>query len=164
MSAHHARRCVPAGLLALATLAGCVPLDTTGARETPPAATPAAEAPAPVVGTAGTPSFPDRADETGSAVASDSALLQLAELEVKGRAPKTGYDRDLFSWREDVDHNGCDTRNDVLRRDLTEIVLREDGCVVEDGVLADPYTGETFDFVYGSGTNVQIDHVVDVMS
>ncbi len=54
------------------------------------------------------------------------ALAQLDRLPVKGRAPKTGYARDRFgpSWTDDVDvaggHNGCDTRNDVLRRDLTD--------------------------------------------
>ena len=39
---------------------------------------------------------------------------------MKGRAPKTGYSRDQFgaAWA-DVDHNGCDTRNDILARDLT---------------------------------------------
>ncbi len=49
-----------------------------------------------------------------------TALAQLATLAVKGRAPMTGYSRDEFgpAWK-DVDHNGCDTRNDILNRDLT---------------------------------------------
>ena len=43
------------------------------------------------------------------------ALDVLATLPVKGRAPKTGYDRAQFgqAWA-DVDRNGCDTRNDIL--------------------------------------------------
>ncbi len=47
-----------------------------------------------------------------------TALAVLDGLEVKGRAPLTGYDRDLFGqpWL-DVDRNGCDTRNDVLGGD-----------------------------------------------
>ena len=45
----------------------------------------------------------------------------LATLEVKGRAAKTGYDRDQFGQRLDVDRNGCDTRNDTLARDLTDV-------------------------------------------
>lgn len=89
-----------------------------------------------------------------------SALQMLYELEVKGRAPKTGYDRDLFGWRDDVDHNGCDTRNDVLRRDLDDISLKSGGCVVMGGSLTSDYTGDTFDFIRGDGNNIDIDHVV----
>ncbi len=83
----------------------------------------------------------------------------LAELEVKGRAPKTGYDPDLFKWRSDVDHNGCDTRNDVLRRDLEDISLKSDGCVVTAGILDDEYAGRTYVFDR-SPNNIDIDHIV----
>ena len=89
----------------------------------------------------------------------------LATLPVKGRAPKTGYSRDQFgpAW-SDVDHNGCDTRNDMLRRDLTAVALRPGtrDCVVLSGVLADPYTATAIDFRRGNATStaVQIDHVV----
>lgn len=98
-------------------------------------------------------------------VEAGSARAALANLQVKGRAPKTGYDRALFgpSWA-DVDRNGCDTRNDVLRRDLTSYVLRTGthGCLVRSGTLRDPYTGTTVSFVRGPSTSeaVQIDHVV----
>lgn len=94
-----------------------------------------------------------------------SALETLGQLPVRGRAPKTGYDRALFgqAWL-DTDRNGCDTRNDVLRRDLTRDVLKADtnGCVLLSGRLDDPYTGTVIDFVRGQGTSsaVQIDHVV----
>ena len=91
---------------------------------------------------------------------SGSALQMLYELEIKGRAPKTGYDRDLFRWREDTDRNGCDTRNDVLRRDLTGLTLKTGGCVVLGGTLTSDYTGDTFDFIRGDGNNIDIDHVV----
>ncbi|KSU66218.1 deoxyribonuclease [Arthrobacter sp. NIO-1057] len=84
---------------------------------------------------------------------------------MKGRAPKTGYDRDLFGrgWG-DPDRNGCDTRNDILARDL-DVDTFKDGtraCVVLTGTLVDPYTDTTIDFVRGQGTSnaVQIDHVV----
>ncbi|WP_432506689.1 HNH endonuclease family protein [Kineococcus arenarius] len=84
-------------------------------------------------------------------------------MEVKGRAPRTGYERDLFgtAWA-DVDANGCDTRNDVLRRDLTATVLAAGGCTVLTGTLADPYSGRSIAFTRGVGTSddVQIDHVV----
>lgn len=93
----------------------------------------------------------------------DSARALLAELPVKGRAPKTGYDRDLRfgdGWL-DVDRNGCDTRNDVLARDLGDL-LRSGPCKVMKGTLLSPYTGEVVDFVRGQDTSsmVQIDHVV----
>jgi hypothetical protein len=95
--------------------------------------------------------------------ASGSALAALAHLAVKGRAPMTGYRRSQFgpSW-PDVDGNGCDTRNDVLARDLVDITYRPGGCKVATGVLHDPYTGATIHFVRGVTTSVlvQIDHVV----
>jgi hypothetical protein len=91
------------------------------------------------------------------------ALAALEALEVKGRAPKTGYDREQFgeAWA-DVDDNGCDTRNDILYRDLDDAVT-SDGCTVTRGTLdPDPYTDTTIDFVRGPATSadVQIDHVV----
>jgi hypothetical protein len=93
------------------------------------------------------------------------ATALLETLPVKGRAPKTGFSRDQFgsAWA-DVNRNGCDTRNDILKRDLTEIVYKEKthDCVVLSGVLLDKYSGETINFVRGNVTSmeVQIDHVV----
>ena len=92
------------------------------------------------------------------------AIDLLAALPVKGRAPKTGYDRALFgqAWA-DVDRNGCDTRNDTLKRDLTEATYTNSvPCKVQSGTLADPYTGTTISFLRGASTSsaVQIDHVV----
>ncbi len=91
------------------------------------------------------------------------AAVAVKTLVVKGRAPKTGYSRAQFGVRwADVDHNGCDTRNDILRRDLTNPTFRSGGCVVLSGVLRDPYGGGVIHFVRGAGTSsaVQIDHVV----
>lgn len=76
-------------------------------------------------------------------------------------APPT-YTRAEFGtpWL-DVDGNDCDTRNDVLQRDLTDVVVGPDGCVVLRGILRDPYTGQSEPFVRGTTTSrlVQIDHV-----
>ena len=97
--------------------------------------------------------------------ATSTAETILDSLEVKGRAPKTGYTRAQFgqTWA-DVNRNGCDTRNDILQRDLTEVVFRigTKNCVVESGTLIDPYSGTTIYFVKGekSSMEVQIDHVV----
>jgi hypothetical protein len=94
-----------------------------------------------------------------------SAAATLASLPIKGRAPKTGYSRAQFgpTWA-DVDRNGCDTRNDMLKRDLTEIIfkVKTKNCVVLTGVLQDRYSGETINFTRGNITSmeVQIDHVV----
>ncbi|RIX28872.1 HNH endonuclease [Amnibacterium setariae] len=90
------------------------------------------------------------------------AVAALDELPVKGRAPMTGYRRTAEfgkAWL-DVDRNGCDTRDDVLRRDLEHPAPA--GCRVRRGVLHDPYTGKVIRFVRGQGTSeaVQIDHVV----
>jgi hypothetical protein len=92
-----------------------------------------------------------------------AAIAQLETIPVKGRAPKTGYDREEqfgTPWL-DVDRNGCDTRNDILARDLTAATLAGP-CKVTAGTLADPYTGTTIAFVRGDTTStlVQIDHVV----
>ncbi|AGF71101.1 hypothetical protein A605_00425 [Corynebacterium halotolerans YIM 70093 = DSM 44683] len=92
-------------------------------------------------------------------------MAALETLEVKGRAPKTGYDRDMFgpAWA-DTDHNGCDTRNDILARDLESETFRPgtQDCVVLTGVLDDPFTATEIHFQRGqdTSTEVQIDHVV----
>jgi hypothetical protein len=94
-----------------------------------------------------------------------TASSVLSSLPVKGRAAKTGYTRAQFgqAWA-DVDRNGCDTRNDMLKRDLTniEFKVKTRDCVVMTGVLMDRYSGETINFVRGNVTSmeVQIDHVV----
>ncbi len=100
------------------------------------------------------------------------ALAALDSLEVKGRAPRTGYEREEFgqAWSDDVTvefgHNGCDTRNDILRRDLApeSLVLKEGthDCVALSGTLHDPYSGQDIEFQRGAQTSraVQIDHVV----
>lgn len=90
----------------------------------------------------------------------------LEHLPVKGRAPKTGYDRSEFgpAWA-DTDGNGCDQRNDVLARDLDDVRhVPGSACVVAAGTLHDPYTGRTVAFLRGQSTSsaVQIDHLVSL--
>lgn len=92
----------------------------------------------------------------------DQAALDLLEtLAVKGRAPKTGYKRSLFSngWGKIGD---CDVRNVILKRDLSNLKLRN--CLVLSGTLIDPYSNQTINFQRGPKTSfkVQIDHVVAV--
>ncbi|ALA66430.1 HNH endonuclease family protein [Corynebacterium lactis] len=100
----------------------------------------------------------------------DAARGALEELPIKGRAPKTGYEREQFGqrWSDDVvaefGHNGCDTRNDILGRDLINKEYKPNtrDCVVLAGQLSDPYTGTLIEFRRGQRTSsaVQIDHVV----
>ncbi|WP_244960112.1 HNH endonuclease family protein [Actinomyces faecalis] len=83
------------------------------------------------------------------------------------------------AW-EDVDGDGCDTRNEILARDLTSPDFSRDpgrqdlteargkgasvcpDATVWSGVLDDPYTGRRISFQRGQDTSsaVQIDHVV----
>jgi hypothetical protein len=90
--------------------------------------------------------------------AEGAAADALNQLFVKGRAPKTGYDRNQFGngWGK---VNGCSTRDIILYRDLTDVVL-EDECSVVRGTLDDPYTGEIIQFDKTQSSDVQIDHVV----
>lgn len=129
----------------------------------PPAPTTTPAQPFPPTPTPTDPSSPP----TSSGSAYSAALALLDTLAVKGRAPKTGYDREAQfgnAWR-DVDRNGCDTRNDILVRDLTDKVV-DDDCRVLTGTLLDPYTGTTIAFVRGVDTSaeVQIDHVVALLN
>jgi hypothetical protein len=61
----------------------------------------------------------------------------------------------------DVDDNNCETRDDILKRDLTKETF-DDRCVVRTGVLKDPYTGKVINFLRGVSTSrkVQIDHII----
>ncbi|MEB3071816.1 HNH endonuclease family protein [[Mycobacterium] vasticus] len=98
----------------------------------------------------------------------DAARRKLDALPVKGWDRLQDFKRYRFGerWSDDVDvefgHNGCNTRDDILRRDLTQVELRRGTCLVQRGVLHDPYSGETIEFVRGPETSetVQVDHVV----
>ena len=93
-----------------------------------------------------------------SGTESDAKLDGIA---VKGRAPKTGYSRSEFGNGWDTS-SGCDTRNNILQRDLRQVELDQNACKVLSGILDDPYTGKTVPFIRGDMTSddVQIDHVV----
>ena len=106
--------------------------------------------------------------KTGSAPAAKvpiasvlKARVQLSTLRV-APAREGGYQRTRDfgpAWSVDVDRNGCGTRDDILRRDLTKVRLRG-RCTVIAGVLADPYTGQTVTFTKSAAVKVQIDHLV----
>ena len=127
----------------------------------------------------GAPAAPEEpAAEAPAEIPAESAGIDDIKVTPVQRIPK--YDRKAQftpggkgeSW-PDVDRNGCETRDDILARDLTNIVKRDE-CVVATGTLADPYTGKSIDFtkdiytggkkVGGDSMAVQIDHVVSLKS
>lgn len=92
------------------------------------------------------------------------AADKLRQLRVRRHKEAGPYDRSFFGepWA-DVDNNACDTRNDILARDLEQVRYRKGSrCVVVEGILHDPYVGVTIHFTRGPDTSplVQIDHVV----
>lgn len=100
----------------------------------------------------------------------EPARALLAGLPVKGWDRHTDYARHRFGevWSDDVSvefgRNGCNTRDDILRRDLADLVVRPGTCYAQSGVLHDPYTGAAIAFVRGPKTSgaVQIDHLVSL--
>lgn len=93
------------------------------------------------------------------------------ELEVRSQDNAAPYDRTgQFgrAWTDqnsaDMGGNGCDTRNDILARDLDDVKYDDmvKRCTAVSGTLDDPYTGNTVNFVRGQATSsaVQIDHIV----
>ncbi|WP_094694545.1 HNH endonuclease family protein [Bifidobacterium aquikefiri] len=112
------------------------------------------------------PKFSDHINDlSGGYHATGAAATAMQLLRVSDIVPtSTKYDRASFGFREtDVDGNGCDVRDDVLTRDFSSVKFTYTGsCIVQSGVLKDPYTAQTMNFVRGAKTSakVQIDHVV----
>jgi Protein of unknown function (DUF1524) len=105
----------------------------------------------------------------------NAALTALRALHVVPERPnRPGYQRACgagegcsfgAAWTDDNNaaggHNGCGTRDDVLTHQLTDVRLRDGSrCVVEQGVLRDPYTGAVIQFRKSDADAVEIDHVV----
>jgi hypothetical protein len=106
---------------------------------------------------------PQAFSNTTYAQSYEGFISTLNSLEVKGRAPKTGYSRAQFSHWSDLDRNGCDARNDILKRDLTEVVFKVGtrDCKVLSGVLLDPFSNKVLTFTSVKSA-VDIDHVVSL--
>jgi hypothetical protein len=117
------------------------------------------------------PTAPAKPPPAGTA----AALRQLDTLHViPARPHRPGYQRGCAAgqacsfgpaWTDNTSapggHNGCDTRNDILRGQLTDVTYRPGSrCVVTGGVLRDPYTGTTIRFTKAHAAAVQIDHIV----
>ncbi|MFI8220109.1 HNH endonuclease family protein [Streptomyces sp. NPDC085932] len=97
------------------------------------------------------------------------ARALIEKVATKGRGPRTGYDRDEFgyAWMDSAprdvpySHNGCDSRNDLLKRDGRDLRFRAgSNCVVTAMTLHDPYTGKVIEWTKSQAIKVQIDHVM----
>lgn len=110
----------------------------------------------------GASASPSGSAASGAGGAQAGAALAAAEaLPVKGRAPKTGYSREAFgsAWA-DTDSNGCNTRDDILKRDLAGVKFSDGDCKVTSGILeSDPYSAKEVTYQRGKSL-VDIDHIV----
>lgn len=131
-------------LVASFSLAGCKTVDISVPQIDVPSVS--QESPAPQ----GTP--------TSSNPDVQEVLSKLEKLEVKGRAPMTGYDRDAFSSGSQWDK----ARQSTLKRDLTDITYRGDGYIQSGTLVTDPYTGKTINYVRGGSSEIDVDHVVSL--
>jgi hypothetical protein len=104
---------------------------------------------------------PQVVSNTTYAQSYEDSISALNSLEVKGRAPKTGYSRAQFPHWSDLDRNGCDARNDILKRDLTDVIFKAGtrDCKVISGVLLDPFSNKVLAFTSAKSA-VDIDHLV----
>ncbi len=113
---------------------------------------------------------PDAEPSPAATPSFDAARSEMEALPMRAWDPVRDFDRFRFGerWSDDVNvqfgHNGCNTRDDILRRDLADLQVRPGTCFAQRGILHDPYTGATIDFVRGPDTSpaVQIDHVVSL--
>jgi hypothetical protein len=104
----------------------------------------------------------DSNDVNYSSPSADAKLARdvLEQLEVKGRAPKTGYSREEF-YKTWPNIDGCSLRQIIIKREVGDSA-KMDGCDVIAGTFIEPYTGQTFTATQKSdfSKSIQIDHVV----
>lgn len=120
-------------------------------RPRPTATATAAPTPTPV------PPPSPTAGGTPVATSSPTSYPALKGIHVAKPVDDGTYDRtaDFGEWS---DAGGCDERDRILKRDLTNVVT-SDGCDVKSGILHDPYSGQTIDFNDQQYWTIQIDHI-----
>jgi Protein of unknown function (DUF1524) len=89
----------------------------------------------------------------------------LAGITVAPHSHRYDYRRAAFGEGWGEDSNGCDLRDDILNRDLTDktyVWIKRCPDAVATGILHDPYTNKTIMFTRGAQSSeaVQIDHLV----
>lgn len=108
---------------------------------------------------------------TSSLLSPAAALTWLAGRQALPKRPWVdGYDRDCGhghacsfgeAWAYNTSGSGCNTRQDLLRATMTNVVYRSGShCSIESGRLADPYTGTTLTFNGDNPDSVEVDHVL----
>lgn len=124
-----------------------------------------------ITGCAGSPAPPRCDRATPSTVPARVAAAGLPLIDPSVKIPE--YRRAAFgeqAWA-DVDGNGCRQRDDVLARDLVDVLRSSNGCTVLRGVLPhDPYTGHRIVFEHDrvaepgnpGSQGIEIDHVVSL--
>lgn len=103
---------------------------------------------------------PTAAQPLGDEEAWALALAAADNIQVAPKGSLDGYDRQKVfgTWTQ---KDGCNTRNRILARDMTSVTYRDSvSCLVEGGILEDPYTGQTLTFTSENPQAVQIDHIV----
>ncbi|MEV6768544.1 HNH endonuclease family protein [Nocardia sp. NPDC051030] len=108
------------------------------------------------------------ADPTGTVLPDlGQARTDLDRLTVAWNRNWESYERNAFGpgWSgrggEPELSDGCTAREDVMKRDLTEIRLADsNSCMVLGGTLIDPYTGERLPYNRFKASDIEIDHVV----
>ncbi|WP_199549788.1 HNH endonuclease family protein [Streptomyces sp. N35] len=155
---------------ALTVAAGCTPLQVERAdgrfnTASPTAKTPPTKTRQPTP--TPTPSPTQTLASKGFPPDARTARAQLAKLPVAWGKNWETYKRAEFgeTWSDAVDvpggRNGCDTRDDVLRRDLKNLKEGDrNPCVVVSGTLVDPYSGKELPYYYRRASQIETDHIV----
>ncbi len=104
------------------------------------------------------------------AASASTGIATLDEIPPTTENPPSEYQREEGFGRSwlDVDGNHCDTRNDILGLQLTDVEYvpmdeapsRCRRATVQSGILDDPYTGRRIEFTRDQPNAVQIDHLV----
>lgn len=143
------------------SLSACSPSTTPAPAVTPPVASESASA-TPVASEPATPSEAPVAPSEPAPAASGTALEALETLTVAPFSSNGKYERALFGepWA-DIDNNGCETREDILKRDIPNVTIKGK-CDARQGSFNDPYTAKVINFNAGDGKGggVDIDHII----
>ena len=105
-------------------------------------------------------SFEKVSQEAGRLKDGAVVMAELESLAVKGRAPKTGYERSKFYGAWPI-VDGCNLRQKIIKREFGEKAVMN-GCDVVGGEYVEPYNGDLRKFNSKSeiSKGIQIDHVV----
>jgi hypothetical protein len=146
----------------LLSLSACKPEVNNTPPVEPPSASSTASASASATTAPSESAAPSIAVGEPNPSAPGTALATLETLKVADFSSNGTYKRDAFgeAWA-DVDKNNCDTRNDILKRDIKGATV-DSKCLVQKGAFNDPYTGKVinFDRSKGGGGGIDIDHII----